>query len=182
MPSSPRRKRRRVRARAASALERRASRRLKHSIRKRFKRTMTRPKRSHCRPQWMGRLFKPLGKTPKNIAATPGHGPVGPRIRRSKRYGKSSRSSAETSSLRLDVGRPDHLGPLVGLLGDEPAEVGGRTRKHSATKVGKARLHLGIVERRVDLLVELVDDLGGRVLGRANAEPCTCLVARQGFA
>src|SRR5262245_54398196 len=35
-------------------------------------------------------------------------------------------------SLRLDVGRPDHLGPLLGLVGDELAEVGGRARKRRA--------------------------------------------------
>jgi hypothetical protein len=29
------------------------------------------------------------------------------------------------SSLRLDVGGPDHLAPPLGLLGDELAEVGG---------------------------------------------------------
>ena len=40
--------------------------------------------------------------------------------------------------------------------------------RHSA-QVGKPRLHLGIGETGIDLLVELVDDLGGRVLGRADA-------------
>ena len=38
------------------------------------------------------------------------------RLSSTKRYGKSSRSSAETSSLRLDVGGPDHLAPLFGFL------------------------------------------------------------------
>ena len=37
-------------------------------------------------------------------------------------------------------------------------------------KVGKPRLHLGIGEGGIDLLVELVDDLGRRVLGRADAD------------
>src|SRR5262245_26275346 len=82
-------------------------------------------------------------------------------------------------SLCLDVGRPDHLAPLLGLLGNVFAEVGGRAWKHSATKVGKARLHLGIVESRVDLLVELVDDFGRRGLRCAEAVPNTPLVARQ---
>ena len=39
-------------------------------------------------------------------------------------------------------------------------------------------LHLGVGEAGVDLLVELVDDLGRRVLGRANAVPGARLVAR----
>jgi hypothetical protein len=31
--------------------------------------------------------------------------------------------------LRLDVSCPDHLGPFLGFVGDELAEVGGRTRR-----------------------------------------------------
>src|SRR5215212_988375 len=34
--------------------------------------------------------------------------------------------------LRSDVGRPDHFGPLLGLVGHELAEVGGRSWKHCA--------------------------------------------------
>src|SRR5215813_11287459 len=90
-----------------------------------------------------------------------------------------SRRVRAPRSLRLDVGRPDHLAPLFGFLGNVFAEVGGRAWKHSATKVGKARLHLGIVESRVDLLVELVDDFGRRGLRCAEAVPNTPLVARQ---
>ena len=85
-------------------------------------------------------------------------------------------------SLRLDVGRPDHLAPLLGFVGDELAEVGGRARKRRAAEVGEPRLDLGIGEAGVDLLVELVDDLGGRVLRRADAEPGARLVARHEFA
>jgi hypothetical protein len=33
----------------------------------------------------------------------------------------------------LDVGRPDHLGPLLGFRGDELAEVGGRACKRCAS-------------------------------------------------
>src|SRR5262249_59758946 len=61
-------------------------------------------------------------------------------------------------------------GRLRGFFGHELAEVGGRTGKHCSTKVGKPRLQLGIGKARVDLLVELVDDLGGRFLGRAESE------------
>ena len=46
----------------------------------------------------------------------------------------------------------------------------GEPGKHRAAEVGKPRLHLGIGEAGVDLLVELVDDLSRRVLGRAEAE------------
>ena len=40
-----------------------------------------------------------------------------------------------------------------------------------AAQVGKPRLHLGIGEAGIDLLVELVDDLGGCVPGCADTEP-----------
>ena len=36
-------------------------------------------------------------------------------------------------SLRLDACELDHLGPLLGFVGDELAEVGRRERKHCAT-------------------------------------------------
>ena len=51
-----------------------------------------------------------------------------------------------------------------------------------AAQIGKPRLHLGIGEGRVDLLVEPVDDLRRRVLGRADAIPPARLVARHEFA
>jgi hypothetical protein len=56
--------------------------------------------------------------------------PTAERFSASKRYGKSL---AETSSLRFDVGRPDHLAPLLCFFADELAEVGGRARKRRRT-------------------------------------------------
>ena len=67
--------------------------------------------------------------------------------------------------LHFDVGSQDHLRPLLGLLGDELAEVGGRAWKHRCAHVGEPRLDLRVGESRVDLLVEFVDDLGGVFLG-----------------
>src|SRR5262249_28800577 len=43
-------------------------------------------------------------------------------------------------SLRLDFGRPDHLG--LGFLGAQLAEVAGRARKPRAAEVGKPRCSL----------------------------------------
>src|SRR6516162_3372361 len=100
-------------------------------------------------------------------------------FRRTKRYGRSSRSSAETSSLRLDVGSPDHLAPFLGFFGDQLAELGRRSRQRRAAEVSETGLHLRVVESRVDLLIELVDDLGRRGLRYAEAVPITPLVARQ---
>src|SRR5262245_59454254 len=37
--------------------------------------------------------------------------------------------SPAPSSVCLDVGRPDHLGPFLGFVGDELAKIGGRARK-----------------------------------------------------
>ena len=85
------------------------------------------------------------------------------------RNGRYGISAAAVASVCLDVGRPDHLAPLLGFVGDELSEVGGRARKHRAAQIGEPRLHLGIGEAGIDLLVELLDDLGGRVLGRADA-------------
>src|SRR5215831_4839940 len=42
--------------------------------------------------------------------------------------------------LRLDVGSPDHLAPLLGFVGDQLAELGRRPREHYAPQVGKSRL------------------------------------------
>src|SRR5262249_30050844 len=80
--------------------------------------------------------------------------------------GPRTRSSAEASSLRLDVGGPDHLVPFLGLFGDELAEVGRRAWKCGGAPLGKPRLQLRVGEGRVDLRVELVDDLGWCVLWR----------------
>ena len=39
--------------------------------------------------------------------------------------------------------------------------------KRGATQIGKTRLYLGIGKGRIDLLVEPVDDLNGRIFRRA---------------
>src|SRR5262245_22326607 len=71
-------------------------------------------------------------------------------------------------SLRLDAGELDHLAPLLGLVDNQLAELGRRSRQRRAAEVGEARPHLGVGERRVDLLVELVHDLGWRVSRRTD--------------
>jgi hypothetical protein len=86
------------------------------------------------------------------------------------------------ASVWLDTRRLDHLGPLLGLIGDKLSEVGGRSGQHSAAQIGEARLDLGIGERGVDLFVELVDDLSRRVPGRADAVPTARLIARHEMA
>src|SRR5262245_36070023 len=101
-----------------------------------------------------------------------------PRDSPNGRYG----ISAGGPLLRLDVRRPDHLAPLLGFLSDQLAEVSRRTRKHRAAEIGEPRLHRGIGKGGIDLFVELVDDLCGRVPGCAEAAPRARLKAWQELA
>src|SRR5262249_54144470 len=84
-------------------------------------------------------------------------------------------------SLRLDAGEPNHLGPFFDFARDEPSEVGGRAGQQGALEVGQSRLHLRISETRIELPVERLEDVGGGALGRADAEPFTRFVTRNGF-
>src|SRR5262249_48836802 len=84
-------------------------------------------------------------------------------VERDSRNGRYGILDRVIASVCLDIGRSDHLAPLLGFVGDELAEVAGRARKHSATKVGKARLHLGVGEGGVDFAIELVDVFSWRI-------------------
>src|SRR5207248_9141627 len=85
------------------------------------------------------------------------------------------------ASVRVDAGELDHLGPLLGFVGDELAKVAGRAWKHSATKVGKARLHPGVGKPCIDLAVKLLHDFGRRGPRCADALPNARFVARHGL-
>jgi hypothetical protein len=78
-------------------------------------------------------------------------------------------SGCDRGSVHLDASELDHPGPLLGFVGDQFFKIGGREREYVATQVGKPRLDLGVGEPGIDLLVELVDDLGRRGLRRSNA-------------
>src|SRR5215471_16039099 len=81
------------------------------------------------------------------------------------------------ASIRLSPRELDHLGPLLGFLSDELAEVGRRERERGVAEVGNPRPDPRIGEARVDLPVELVDHLNGRIPGRTDAVPRARLVA-----
>src|SRR6266436_1708820 len=49
-------------------------------------------------------------------------------------------------SFRLGAGKLDHLGPLLGFVGDKLSEVGGRDDKHRCSQIGKPRFQLRIGE------------------------------------
>src|SRR5262245_53993927 len=79
------------------------------------------------------------------------------------------------ASVRFDVEGPDDVAPLLGFLSDELAKGRGRAGKNRAAQVGEPRLHLRIGKGRVDLLVELVDDLPIlRVKGMTKGKMCAC--------
>src|SRR5262245_31841671 len=82
-------------------------------------------------------------------------------------------------SVRLRTREFHYLCPLLGFVSDELAEFGERHRHRHAAQISEPRLDRGIGEAGVNCLVELVDDLGGRVLGNADAIPEARFVARQ---
>jgi hypothetical protein len=99
------------------------------------------------------------------------------------RVSKSQFVERPTSrSIRLDAREPDHLAPLLGLVGKEFAEIGWRAEHHGAAKVSKSRLDLAICKAGVDPTVELVRDVGGGSLRGANTEPSGRFVAWQEIA
>src|SRR5262249_31309226 len=87
--------------------------------------------------------------------------------------------SLRVRSVRLDAGELDHLAPLLRFVGYELSKVGRRAWKRGGAQVGKPHLHLGIGKARIDLVVELVNNLGRRVFRRADAGPEARLVAWQ---
>src|SRR5262249_43450395 len=88
------------------------------------------------------------------------------RFRGTAVYGMSPPSPA---SVRLDACELHHLAPLLGFVGDKLTEIGRRTGKNRAARIGNPRLDLGVGESCVGLLVELVDDLGGHASRCAEA-------------
>src|SRR4029077_4581627 len=90
-------------------------------------------------------------------------------------------ASGRTGSLRLEAGEFDHLAPLLGLLGDQLAEVGGRAGNRVTVKISHPSLHRWIDERRVDLAIELLNDLGWGALGNADAEEAGDYIAWDGI-
>jgi hypothetical protein len=120
----------------------------------------------------LAELKRLMGKMPLPQSVVP-RGPA-PRLRGDRRgiYGMSGRPNL----LRLDVSRSDHLSPFLGFLREVFSEIRRRTGKYHGTKLREPRLEFSIGEARIDLDVELIDDLGGRALGGADAIPRTRVV------
>src|SRR5262245_63755926 len=81
----------------------------------------------------------------------------------------------------LDVGRPDHLAPFLGFVGDEFPEFSGGHKCRLETHVEEAHLHLRIGKDCVDLVVEPVNNVGGRIFRGANTLLTARLVAGHKF-
>src|SRR5262249_57821344 len=65
---------------------------------------------------------------------------------------------------------------------DQRGIVGRRTFKWDGTEVGKSCLNFGVGKGCVDLPIELLDNLGGRMLRRSDAIKRAGFIARQEFA
>src|SRR5215475_5724483 len=77
---------------------------------------------------------------------------------------KSRREVVEYRTLfSLDACCSNHLAPLLGFVGNEFAELGGRECKRRAAQIGKPCLQLWVGEARVDHRVDLVNDTDGCV-------------------
>src|SRR6516165_5384099 len=120
--------------------------------------------RSGLGPNFAGNLLHCTANYFGHTGGPGGHIPQRPAIRRTAimEYPRFP------ASVRFDAGELDHLGPLLRIGGDERAEVGGRVCKHRVAEVSDTRFHPGIGEARIDLRVELADDLGGRIPGSAD--------------
>src|SRR5437868_2837343 len=74
-------------------------------------------------------------------------------------------------SVRAYIGGLDYLAPLFSFVSDQFSKVCGRARNHATTQFSQSRLETRIGERRIDLSVKPVDDIGRGVAWRAQAAP-----------
>src|SRR5262249_27435104 len=91
-------------------------------------------------------------------------------------------ASRRRGSVRLDARELDHLGPFLGVLGNELAVAGGRAWKYDNSQFGKSGLQTGIRQSRVHMSVELIDDLDRGTSGRDDALKSADHVAGEVFA
>jgi hypothetical protein len=81
------------------------------------------------------------------------------------------------SLLRLDIGSADHLTPFFGFGGEVFSEFGWRKGERHRTQLDKSRFELVISETRINLGIELINNLGRCARWCADAILCSCLVA-----
>src|SRR5262245_7248819 len=89
---------------------------------------------------------------------------------------------AETGgSICLDACELHHLAPFLGFVGDEFPEFSGGHKCRLEAHVEEAHLHLRIGNDCVELVVEPVNNVGGRIFWGANTLPTARLVAGHKF-
>ncbi len=82
----------------------------------------------------------------------------------------------------LDLGRPDHSPPFLGLADDRLTIFGRRERGRRGADGGELSFHLGIGQAGIDSLIKLLDDGLRCTLRRTNAAPRRRLVTGHGLA
>src|SRR5712671_4296047 len=86
-------------------------------------------------PRWAMSAFGPNADSISSLRAFP--------LMTHCRHG-SQDSPDEKRLLRFNTCELDDLGPFLGFVGDQLAEVGWRAGEHRAPQICKARLHIGI--------------------------------------
>src|ERR1700730_16963763 len=86
-------------------------------------------------------------------------------------------AAATALSSRLDIGCPHHLAPLISFICDKCSQFGGRPEEGRHAHVSEPHLHVGTAKNGVDLLVEPLDDFGGRAIPQTYCVPLDRLIA-----
>jgi len=85
-------------------------------------------------------------------------------------------------SLRLDVGRADHLAPSLGFLGNERTELDRREGHRRSCRIGKSRPNRRVRQPRSDHLTELLYNFRRCSFRYAHPVPRVCRISWNGIA
>jgi hypothetical protein len=93
----------------------------------------------------------------------------------------AAKSSGAAGCSNQSALMPANLITLAHFSVSSACKLQGGTRKHGDTDVGKPGLNVAIGQAGVDLVVQLIDDCGGRVSRSDNATKAACLEAGDRF-
>jgi hypothetical protein len=79
--------------------------------------------------------------------------------------------SRRRRSTWLSAGELYYVGPFLRFFSNQLGKLSRCCRHRLATKIGEAASYIRIRQHRIERLIERVDDLGRRALGRADAIP-----------
>src|SRR5262245_46160172 len=79
-------------------------------------------------------------------------------------------------SLGPDPSGLDHPGPFFSFLGNQLAKLSWRARKHRTAQAREPRSQIGIIESRINLPIDLVDNRSRRLLRCRDAVPNACFI------